>query len=302
MSMEAKLALFGGVIPGLFSGVVLLVAWLLHARRQQQTEPDRASRGPVWLAPPLITLAYAFGDYSKNNLPQLWPDSNNHRYVHAVALIGLLGLLTGLVRLPIVAAYPLRAAVMGGAFWMLVEGYHPHAVPSVQFYGWLAASALVGAGIITAAEIGAAHLRRGSAPGVLLIACAGAGPVLLLGNLSYGMHGIVPMIAFCSAALIVGLIVSRFRLDRGGATVITGVILVLAIGAGFQNEVVSMTSLLLLAMSPAALAVAAALKERAWWLRLVAAGAAVAVLVGSSLVTAQIAQPEPDPDDPYAGY
>jgi len=309
MSMEVKLALFGGVIPGLISGIALLAAWWLHTKRgkkpesrDQETKPDRAPKGPVWLAPPLLALAYALGDYSKNNLPQLWPDSNNYRYVHAVALIALLGLLHSLVRLPMWIAYPIRAAVMGGVFWMLVEGYHPHAVPSVQFYRWMAATAILGAGIMTSAEIGAARLRRGLAPAAYLIISAGAGPVLLLSNLSYGMHGIVPMIAFCSAALIVGLIVKTFRLDRGGASVISGVVIVLCIGAGFQNEVVSMPALLLLAGSPAALLLAVPLAKRRWWIRLLAVGAATGVLVGASLLTVQLAQPQPDPDDPYADY
>ena len=165
-----------------------------------------------------------------------------------------------------------------------------------------AVTALLGAGVMTAAEIGADQLRKGLAPAVCLIICAAAGPVLLLSNLSYGMHGIIPMIAFCSAALIVGLIANTFRLDRGGVTVICGVVIVLCIGAGFQNEVVSPPALILLAISPTALLLAVPLVKRRWWVRLVAVGAAAAVLVGASLLTVQLAQPEPDPDDPYADY
>ncbi|MGV6813974.1 MAG: hypothetical protein ACWA5W_03075, partial [Phycisphaerales bacterium] len=135
--LQQRLMIYGGLIPGALALVLLLAAWYIHAFAQSRVdhldhvdaegdaELARVSDGPRWLLPMLLAIGFAGADYAANETFQLWPEANNYRYTHAIGLIMLVGLIEGLVRLPMVLGFVVRVLGFGGAFWMLSEGYVP---------------------------------------------------------------------------------------------------------------------------------------------------------------------------------
>lgn len=313
---DLRTILVAGVIPGVVSGVALLLLWWWDRWRQRRVSgasdasPGERSRarervGPVWLLPVLLAGSFIAGDYTVNGTPFWWPDSNPYRFVHAAAALGLLGLVEGVFRLAWWVAAVLRAGVLGGIVWMLGEGYVPHAVAEHDFVGWMLLAGLGGAGLIAGIERGARELR-GAVPMVPIVMTFGAAPGLMFfaGYAGLAQAAIGP-IACATAAMVVGLLFrDRLRVDRGTVTVACGLLVAMAVGAGFQVEPLSGPALLLFVAGPVGIAAAAGFAGRHWGLRLAAATIASAALLGASAYTLHLAQPEPAPEeeDPYADY
>lgn len=307
MTMETKLALFGGVVPGAITLGVLVLVWRVLARAEEQHEPERegvrAWIGPVWAGPVLVAVALVLGDYTKHGWPTLWPDSNVYRYPHALGVFALAGLIEAFVRLPVWGAWCVRAVAFAGVFWMLAEGYHPGAVPTPWFVGLMGAGALGGATVATMADRGAALLPGWRAPALVAVLFAGAGPIVHVGGLSYGMHAAAPMIAFGVAGAIAGLIAPRLTLERGAMTAVVGVVYVLMIGAGVQTEALSVASLVALGLAPGAFGLAWFVRTRRPMARVGIVAAGLIVLLGVSLGLAMIASggsSEEEEYDPFA--
>ena len=135
--MDTKaLMLFGGFIPGSIALVFLIAAWYIHAFKKsrvdhlEDAEADDGhtlvvSAGPRWVLALMLAVGFAGADYPANGIAELWPDGNNYRFVHAIGLIALVGVLDGLVRLPMLVMFGFRSLAYAGAFWMLAEGYVP---------------------------------------------------------------------------------------------------------------------------------------------------------------------------------
>ena len=150
--LQDRLMIYGGFIPGAISLILLMAAWYIHAFKKSRidhVDDDQGddedgkgrtvSAGPRWMLPIMLAIGFAGADYAANYEFHLWPDGNNYRFTHAIALIAIVGVLEGVVRLPLLVGFVLRMLGYGGAFWMLAEGY----VPTV--FGDL--PTLVGAGI-----------------------------------------------------------------------------------------------------------------------------------------------------------
>lgn len=312
---DLRAILIAGVIPGVVSGVALLLLWWWDRWRQRKVaasgEPSggrggaRERFGPVWLLPVLLAGSFIAGDYTVNGPPFWWPDSNPYRFVHAAAALGLLGLVEGVFRLAWWVAAVLRAGVLGGIVWMLGEGYVPHAVAEHDFVGWMLLAGLGGAGLIAGLERGARELR-GAVPMVPIVMTFGAAPGLMFfaGYAGLAQAAIGP-IACATAAMVVGLLFrDRLRIDRGAVTVACGLLIAMAAGAGFQVEPLSGPALLLFVAGPVGIAAAAGFASRHWGLRLAAAIIATGAMLGASAYALHLAQPEPvaEEEDPYADY
>jgi|GEM_PF-3018709 len=338
MSDEMKLALIGGVLPGLITGVAMLAAWLIWARQRANAArsaadiPESLHRehfGPVWVGPVVLAIGYVLADSVTNGPPQLWPDNNTYRYPHVAAALGLLGVLEGLwtqrtlLRESVIALA--RAGVLAGCVWMIGEGYYDAGTRSAdQFFGWMAVVAIGGAVAMRLADAGASVLS-GRVLGLLLSLLAGATmPVLFLTGSALLTRTTTGLVAFAAAAALAAWIVwfltrttdaepphwSRLvRLDRGVTTVFTGLIVVGAAGVAFQTYPAAKgpAALLLIGLAPATLGILAAGTStlgRVAPARIVAAVAALLLTLGAAAGIAQLGQPAEDDssDDPSYEY
>jgi len=269
--LQQRLMMYGGFIPGGISLVLLIAAWYIHAFKKSRVDHldqvddedgedsvglQGVSNGPRWMLPLMLLVGFAGADYAANYTFHLWPDGNNYRFTHAIALIALVGMLEGYVRLPMLVAFGFRALAFGGAFWMLAEGY----VDSVfggtpSFIGSAVFAALAGALISTAADRNSEETPAW-VDSISWIVIAGASmPILLQNHFSIGAMIPAGIIAVLVSTLITGLIFRDLRLSRGGVTVLVGLMLTMLTGSIIQTGVDNLVSVLLLALSPMMLAV-----------------------------------------------
>jgi len=284
MTQELKLAVFGGVLPGTLTGLAMLAAWILRARkldreaRSSANIPDsirtRPGRGPVWVAPLVLAVGYLGADYATNGVMKLWPDGNTYRFPHAALLLGLVGVLEGVLGGGLARAVGVavaRAAALAGGYWMLVEGYHDAGtITDSTFYGGMGVVAVGGAWVIGLAELGAASASaRVIAPLAALIGAACIGLLFASGYALVAQSSAVFVawgVSTAMAAWIVWLYGRRrglhanarvVWLDRGSMTVFAGLVVLHAVGARFHTypEPHGAPGLLLIALAPAGLAV-----------------------------------------------
>ena len=126
--LQQRLMIFGGFAPGIISLLLLIAAWYIHRRMQSRNDKTDGKQstlkvGPRWVLPIMLALGFIGADIAANYKIHLWPDGNNYRFVHAIFLIAIVGVLEGFFALPLLAAFALRFIAYLGAFWMLAEGY-----------------------------------------------------------------------------------------------------------------------------------------------------------------------------------
>lgn len=296
--MEVQLALFGGVIPGAVTLTLLALVWRRAARIKPAGEVSRGA----WALPLLVAGAFAGADWVVNGVPQAWPDANNYRYVHAIALLAVLGVLDALIALPAWALFVARAATLGGVGLMLTEGYAPHAIAWEDLAGWLAVLSIGGAGLLAAGDRGARGVPAYVTSGVLAAGAFFALPALFLIGSAYGAQVGASFVAVTVAAGLAGLIVRRATLPRGLVTVVGGGLFALLIGAGVQWEPKSVPAILIAAMVPAALGASGAIAGARPVLRLIAGIVFSAVLAGGAAGLAYNAGAADAGDDDYSDY
>ncbi|MFG0306864.1 MAG: hypothetical protein ACF8Q5_11695 [Phycisphaerales bacterium JB040] len=338
MSDEMRLALIGGVVPGLLTGVAMLAAWLLWSRKRIRAAqssadiPDSIRRepfGPVWVGPLVLAAGFVLADSVTNGWPQRWPDNNTYRYPHAAGLLALLGLLESIwtsrafVREATVSIA--RAAVLAACVWLIGEGYYDAGSRTAdQFFGWMAIASLGGAVVMRIADAGAGVLSARALGPVLALLAGAAMPLLFLTGSALLTRTTTSVVAFACAATLAAWLVwfltrSRdgkipiearlVRLDRGATTVLVGLVIVSAAGVAFQTypEAKGAPSLVLLGLAPAMLGVLCAGGDtfgRAARTRIVSATALVLLTLAVALGIAQLAQPAPEEsgDDPSYEY
>lgn len=333
MTQELRLAVFGGVLPGLLTGIAMLTAWGLHARklnreaRSAAAIPDsiraRSRNGPVWVAPLALALGYLGADYATNGVMKTWPDSNTYRFPHAALLLGVAGLIESLVPLSgiarSIAVTLARATALAGGYWMLTEGYHDAGtITDSTFYGWMGVVTVGGTAVISAANAGAgAASARVVGPLAALIGTAGIGLLFASGYALVAQSSAVIVawgIASALAAWILWLGGKRrgfpegariIWLDRGGTTVFAGLVILHAVGSRFHTypEPHGAPGLLLIALAPAGLAVLALRPSegderdqlwRAGPLRILLAAGAILATLGAAAVPILFDQPAED--------
>ncbi len=258
--IQQRLIMFGGLIPGAIAMVVLLAAWYIHAFKASRIdhaedgsdeESGRRSDGPRWVLPILLAVGFVGADYASNDSFQLWPEANNYRFTHAIGLVMLVGVIEGLVRLPMTIGFVLRAVGFGGAFWMLSEGY----VPGVFADSSVLIGSAIFAGLASSLVASAADRNSEETPAwvdsISWLVIAGASmPIFLQNYFSTGAGIPTGASAVFVSTLIVGLIFRDLRLSRGGVTVLVGFMLTMLVGSIIQTGVVNLPAALLLALSP----------------------------------------------------
>ena len=262
LQLEQRLMIFGGFIPGIISLLGLIAAWYIHSRKLSRKDIEdsgdkrTASVGPRWMLPLMLAIGFAYADYSFNYRIHLWPDGNNYRFVHAIVLIAIVGILEGFIALPMLAAFALRFLAYAGAFWMLAEGYTetvfgnlPTFIGSTLFAGL--ASAVIATVLDRSSEDNRSQNNRAWVDLIPWIVIAGVSmPVLLKNSFSIGAMIPVGIIAFLISTFITSLIFRSFCIARGGMTVLIGFLLTMLTGSIIQTGAVYLPSLLLLALAP----------------------------------------------------
>ena len=317
--VQQALMLWGGLIPGAVSFVLLLGAWYLHTRAEAlrddpETEQDgdergaRPKDGPRWLLPLLL-----FGGFLGANSAQYasipwWPADNTYRLPHALAIVALLGFVEGLVRLPALVAFVLRALVYGAVFWVLAWGYRDNTMifGSVWDFGGYWALAALGAALLASAHEAPSSKTRGWVDsGLWILVLGGAMPTLFFNGYATGAMVLGGVLSVLGAAAVVGLICGPLRLSRGGVTTLVGVALVMAIGASVHSGLNSLPAGLLLIGAVGAGTVAPRCTKSLP--TLVTRGVIAALFLGAAAALAHHAQSAiesggSDTYDPYSEY
>lgn len=313
--LQERLMIYGGFIPGIISMLFLLAGWYLHAfKKSKRIHDDEDSTpihdGPRWILPLMLALGFISADYASNYTIYLWHDSNNYRFTHAIALIALVAILEGLVRLPLLGSFALRALAFAGAFYMLAEGYTTTVLGGVPILiGSTFFAALISALIATSADRVAQYNDAEKSHSWVdaitwLIISAAAMPIFFKNSFSIGAQVPAGIIAVLVSTLIVSLIFKDLRFSRGGITVLVGFLMTMLVGSLIQTGAQYLPSLLLLAIAP--LVTMIPLRSPSGLHRLIARVAILIVILGSSLATLHYATSDADQGtdqyDPYEQY
>lgn len=255
--LQQRMMIYGGFLPGAISLILLIAAWYIHAFKESRVdhkeddEERKASQGPRWMLPLMLAIGFAGADFAGNFTIHLWPEGNNYRFTHAIALISLVGIFEGLVRLPMLAGLGLRFLAYAGAFWMLGEGYaYPVFGGMPVFVGSTLFAALCGALIATSSDRNSEDTPAW-VDSITWIVIAGASmPIFLQNHFSIGAMIPGGIIAVLVSALIVGSIFRAVRLSRGGVTVLVGFMLTMLVGSIIQTGADYLPAVMLLALSP----------------------------------------------------
>lgn len=311
-----RLIIFGGFVPGIISLLGLIAAWYIHSRKMSRKDIEdsgdkpAASVGPRWMLPLMLAFGFAGADYAENYTIYLWPDGNNYRFTHAIVLIAIVGIIEGIITLPILAAFALRFFAYAGAFWMLAEGYTQTVFGNVPtFIGSILFAGLASAVIATVADRSSEdNMSQDNKAWVDLIpwlVIAGVSmPVLFMNNFSIGAMIPVGIIAVLISTLITALIFRSLCIARGGVTVLIGFLLTMLVGSIIQTGAVYLPSLLLLALSPIIMLIPIRTKSgvRLLLVRMII----LAIILGSSIGTMYWSSSTNTQDsgevDPYADY
>lgn len=314
--LQQRLMIFGGLVPGTISILLLLGIWYLHSRKQSQIdklesgEKCASSVGPRWMLPLMLGLGFAGADYAANYTIHLWPDGNNYRFTHAIILIAIVGIVEGIFALPILAALALRFFAYAGAFWMLAEGYIQMVFGNMPtFVGSTLFAAMACSLIATASdrlcEDNASQNKKAWVDIITWLVIAAASMLILLKN-SFSIGAMIPagIIAVLTSALIISLLFRSLCIARGGVTVLIGFLFTMLIGSIIQTGTEHLPSLLLLALAPMVTLVP--LKTPSGLRFLLARMILLVIILGSSVGTIYWSQNADqqgsDEVDPYADY
>ncbi len=336
---------WGGLLPASFVLVGLGVAWLLVfiGRRKDEgdapacprcgCEPEEGGRRcavcgaawarrvrrhlPHWALPVLLAAGFVPAYYGLHGTLEVWPTETAKRYVHVGAAAAVVGVLEGLVALPMAVVAMLRLAVCGFAAWALLEGLR--ASGRFDEAGlWLTVGVVGAAGAIASLLFDAASRRMA----LLVVAVAGAiGAAVMSGVLMKVAHSADAarltgaVIAMLSAIAAFWVVCRDVRVDRGGSVVILALLVALLVSGRWLGGTwtsdgwtpgLPWVSLVLLILAPGGVGVV-----RLPWIRtrglVVRAAAAVVGVVGLSAaggVSAWLLNPTPPPpaENPYADF
>ena len=317
--LQERLVIYGGFIPGAISLILLIGVWYIHAFKKsridhlEDIEDDNEGEernaqavldGPRWMLALMLLVGFAGADFAANKVFHLWPDSNNYRYTHAFALIALVGMLEGFVRLPMLVAFGFRFLAYGGAFWMLAEGYASTVFgDTATFVGSTLFVALASALVSTAGDRNSEETPAWVDAITWLVIAGASMPILLFNHFSTGAMIPAGIIAVLVSALLTSLIFRDLRLSRGGVTVLVGLMLTMLTGSIIQTGVDNLPAVLLLALSPMVTVIP--MKTPSGFRMLIARMILLGVILGSAGAmlywSSQSEQGEAE-YDPYADY
>ena len=312
--VQQKLMVWGALIPGAIALVVLALAWWLVSRRAARSDADGEQAdgsetrrdGPRWLLPVLLAGGFLGASAAQFASIPLWPGDNSYRLPHALGLVAVLGVVEGLVRLPTLAAFALRAVCYAGVFWMLSWGYRGNEMIFASgwvYGGWWALGALGAALLATAHEESSERTPAWVDALVWMLVLGGASPVLYFNGYASGPIALTGILAVLGPMAVAGAIAPDARLSRGGVTVLVGAVLIMALGAAVHSELRSVPAGLMLVMAAGVGVLAPRCGKR---LPVLINRAVIAALLlgGAGLLAHHEARAleAPDEDDPYADY
>ncbi len=342
-----KILLWGGLVPALIVFGGLFAAWFLvfAGRRVGEGDAPRCPRcdseregaeakkrcsvcqaraprrvrthNPHWALALLLAGGFVPAYFALHGQIQLWPLETAQRYVHVGVAAAIVGIVEGLVVLPLVAVLVLRFGACGFASWALLEGLRGNGqVDDASL--WTAVGIIGAAGVIATVLLDAGS-RRISLIFVGLSLAIGLGATsVFLKELAFSIDAARlsgALIAMSCALGCFSLMSRDVRLDRGGSVVLVSLMLSLLVGGRWLGGWWSpeawvpglpWVSLLLLILAPGAIGVV-----RLGWLsrgrRLVRALAgliAVVIVSGAGGFSAWLISPSPPPEEenPYADY
>ncbi len=295
--VQERLMMFGGFIPGAVSMLLLMAAWYLHAFKASRVdhdegEPDfdddgqssrrssRGSVGPRWVLPILLVMGFVGAVYAVDSTFKLWPDSNSDRFAHAMVLIGLVGVLEGLVRLPVLVGFAVRFLGFGGAFWMLAEAYTGIFGGNSVFVGSAIFAGLASSLLVAGADGSSEDTPAWADAGTWLVIVGASMPIFFFNHFSLGAQYPAGVIAVLVSTGVTGLVFKDLRFARGGNTVLVGLLMALMVGSIIQTGAVHLPAVMLLGVAPMVLLVP--LKSASGVRRLLARVILLAVVLGSA--------------------
>jgi hypothetical protein len=309
--LQERLMIYGGFIPGVVSLILMIAVWYIHAFKESRVDHseedgDRtASQGPRWMLPLMLVVGFAGADYASNDIFHLWPDGNNYRFVHAIALIALVGILEGVVSLPMLVAFGFRFIAYAGAFWMLAEGYVDQVFGGTPVFVGSTLFAALSAALISTSIDRNSDDTPAWVDSITWIVIAGASmPILLHNHFSIGAMIPAGIIAVLVSTLFTGLIFRGLRLSRGGVTVLVGFMMTMLAGSIVQTGADYLTPVMLMGLAPIVTLIP--MKTPSGVRRLIARLILLAVVLGSAggvLYWSMSADQQGESEiDPYADY
>jgi hypothetical protein len=221
-------------VPGLIVGVPMLVAWLLHARRE---EPGR---GPVWIAPIVFGIAFAVASWAVDPLARWWPHAGSQRLPHVAAVAVLAGLGSTWLHRSAIARHAFAVTSLAIAIWAVIGSLPPQTLARTDLAIWIISIALGGSVVllVTDATAGRGSTRTDPAriPAWLpamqfaLVALA-ASLVCLFSKIGIFAMLAGTLVAISTAASIVGMICRKTVYWPGGTLFLYTIIAALCVGA-----------------------------------------------------------------------
>jgi len=291
--VQERLMMFGGFIPGAVSMLLLMAAWYLHAFKasrvdHDEAEPDfeddgqspRRSVGPRWVLPILLVMGFVGAVYAVDPVFKLWPDSNSDRFAHAMVLIGLVGVLEGLVRLPVLVGIAVRFVGFGGAFWMLAEAYPAIFGDNTVFVGSAIFAGLASSLLVAGADWASEETPAWVDAATWLVIIGASMPIFFFNHFSLGAQYPAGVIAVLVSTGVTGLVFEDLRFARGGNTVLVGMLMALLVGSIIQSGAANLPAAMLIGVAPMVLLVP--LKSESGIRRLLARLIILAAVLGAS--------------------
>jgi hypothetical protein len=284
-----KPLVLGVLLPALVSGVVSVLALTVAARRDVR----RAIAGS-WGAALAMGAGYVVGHAALFGWPPHPPREPVQWLVYLALAAIILGVLEALVRAPLPVRWGMRLALAGTTVWLILR-------PIVVGH-WTPAETAMTVGGITlallavwfAVDAQAARVTNWSLPAGLLAVLALASLALAFsGSAKLGQLGGVLTAAF-GACIMSGWLLAPPSFWRGATALLFNVYGGLLIAHYFYTDEVPLTSIILLAVAPAAgwiVELPPLRRLAAWqsaWLRVVAAVAPSAVALAIVLRSADL--------------
>ncbi|MFK7760094.1 MAG: hypothetical protein AB8C13_09110, partial [Phycisphaerales bacterium] len=226
--VQQQLMIWGGAFPAGLSIVLLLIFWSIHTKRviwqadeENENKSSSNTPGPVWLIPILLVVGLIGAISAQFPSFQWWPNANSYRLPHAMILVGILGVIEGFIRIPIMLAFWIRAVFYAGVFWILASGYRESDVvfsDDWSYFGWWAIASLAPAMLATLHNQSSEKTPGWIDAGFWMLVLGGMMPTLFFNGYATGATVLPGLLAVLGPAAAVGLLCKPLTLHRGAIT------------------------------------------------------------------------------------